>query len=173
MRYHEFFVQRVATGERAIDVGCGYGAVAHSVAARSGAHVVGLDMNEENIARARARFPHERLTFVVGEAPHRLPPGHFDVVIASNVLEHVADRQRFLATIQAELSPRRWLIRVPMIDRDWRVPLRQELGLRHFGDPTHYIEYTRETFDREMTDAGFSIRHLQVNWGEIWSEVAV
>src|SRR5205085_800402 len=154
-----------AAGERVLDVGCGYGAVAHSVATRSDALVTGLDISAENVALACARFNDTRLTFVQGEAPHQLPPGPFDVVIASNVLEHIKDRRGFLSAIQQRLSPRRWLIRVPMIDRDWRVPLRQELGLRHFGDPTHQVEYTRETFEREMTGAGFSIRHLQVNWG--------
>jgi 2-polyprenyl-3-methyl-5-hydroxy-6-metoxy-1,4-benzoquinol methylase len=172
MRYHDFFVDRIAAGERVLDVGCGYGAVAHSVATRAGAQVVGLDMVDDNVARARARFAHERLTFVVGAAPDHLPPGPFDVVIASNVLEHIDDRLRFLTTIQRQLAPRRWLIRVPMIDRDWRVPLRQELGLRHFSDPTHCTEYTRESFEREMAAAAFAVRHLQVNWGEIWAEVA-
>jgi 2-polyprenyl-3-methyl-5-hydroxy-6-metoxy-1,4-benzoquinol methylase len=170
-RYHDFFVERIAAGERVLDIGCGYGAVAHSVATRSGALVTGLDMRPDNIARARARFADPRLAFVVGEAPTQLPDGPFDTIIASNVLEHIADRPRFLAAVQQRLAPRRWLIRVPMIDRDWRVPLRQELGLRHFSDPTHYVEYTRETFEREMRDNGFDVRHLQINWGEIWAEV--
>jgi 2-polyprenyl-3-methyl-5-hydroxy-6-metoxy-1,4-benzoquinol methylase len=173
MRYHDFFVERIRPGERVLDVGCGYGAVAHSIATRSAARVTGLDMSAENVAHARDRFSVPGLEFVVGRAPDVLPAGRFDVIVASNVLEHIEHRGEFLARIQEACAPKRWLIRVPMIDRDWRVPLRQELGLRHFGDPTHYIEYTRETFDREMTDAGFSIRHLQVNWGEIWSEVAV
>ena len=37
MRYHDFFVARVRDGERVLDIGCGYGAVAHSIASRSGA----------------------------------------------------------------------------------------------------------------------------------------
>jgi len=65
----------------------------------------------------------------------------------------------------------RWLIRVPMADRDWRVPLRAELGLFAFSDPTHFVEYTRETFEQEMAAFGYDVRHLQVNWGEIWAEV--
>jgi hypothetical protein len=59
-----------------------------------------------------------------------------------------------------------------MFNRDWRPALRQELGLYAYGDPTHFTEYTRESFESEMRDAGFVIRQLQVNWGEIWAEVA-
>jgi hypothetical protein len=58
-----------------------------------------------------------------------------------------------------------------MIDRDWHVPLRQELGLFHFSDPTHYVEFTRDSFAAEIEAAGFRVVALQVNWGEIWAEV--
>jgi SAM-dependent methyltransferase len=172
MRYHDFFVDRIRATDRVVDVGCGYGAVAHSIAARAGATVVGLDMSAEQIARARARYGSlPGLSFEVGTAPDVLPAGRFDVVVASNVLEHIENRRRFLECIQARLMPARWLIRVPMTDRDWTIPLRQELGVRHFSDPTHFVEYTRQSFEQEMHQAGFGIAHLQINWGEVWAEV--
>jgi 2-polyprenyl-3-methyl-5-hydroxy-6-metoxy-1,4-benzoquinol methylase len=171
MRYHDFFVDRVRNGERVLDVGCGYGAVAHSMAERAGAEVVGIDLESSNVASARRMFPHPRLTFVTGQAPRDLPEGTFDVVVASNVLEHIEDRRGFLREVQERTQPSRWLIRVPMIDRDWRVPLRQELGLFHFCDPTHFVEYTTASFAAEMKEAGFRVAEQQVNWGELWAEV--
>jgi SAM-dependent methyltransferase len=171
MRYHDFFVSRIRAGERVLDIGCGYGAVAHSIADRAGATVVGIDLDPANVAAARGMFPHQRLTFVEGEAPRDVPRERFDVVVASNVLEHIGDRRGFLRDVQGRSQPSRWLIRVPMIDRDWHVPLRQELGLFHFCDTTHFVEYTRETFAAEMRDAGFTIADQQINWGEIWAEV--
>jgi hypothetical protein len=60
-----------------------------------------------------------------------------------------------------------------MIDREWRVPLRRELGLFHFSDPTHHVEYTRESFEAEVREAGLRVVHLQVNWGEIWAELTL
>ena len=77
MRYHDFFVDRIRAGERVLDIGCGYGAVAHSIAERSGADVVGLDLDHANVASAKRMFPHPRLTFVAGEAPRDLPDGRF------------------------------------------------------------------------------------------------
>jgi 2-polyprenyl-3-methyl-5-hydroxy-6-metoxy-1,4-benzoquinol methylase len=171
MRYHDFFVERVKPGERVLDVGCGYGAVAYSVATRAQAIVIGIDLDPANVAEARRRFAHPNLTFLVGDATRELPSGAFDVVLASNVIEHVEHRVEFYHAVQARARPGRWLVRVPMIDRDWRVPLRRELGLFHFSDPTHHTEYTRESFDAEVHHAGLVVVHLQINWGEIWAEL--
>jgi SAM-dependent methyltransferase len=170
MKYHDFFVDRIGQGERVLDVGCGYGAVAHSIATRAGARVTGIDLDSRNIAQAQ-RFAGPQLTFVQGEAPRDLKWEHFDVVVLSNVLEHVEARPAFLQQLRDKASPSRLLIRVPMIDREWRVPLRAELGLYRYSDPTHFTEYTRDGFEREMAEAGFAVTHLQVNWGEIWAEV--
>lgn len=169
MRYHDFFVERITGSDRVLDIGCGYGAVASSIASRTGAEVVGLDMDPANVARARARFHHERLSFAEGEAPQVLPPGPFTVIVMSNVLEHIERRVAFLTEVQERLAPERWLIRVPMFNRDWRPPLRRELGLFAYSDPTHFTEYTRESFETEMAEARLQVSHLQVNWGEVWA----
>jgi SAM-dependent methyltransferase len=171
-QYHDFFVDRIGRGQRVLDVGCGYGAVSASIAERAGAIVTGIDLDADNVEIARRRYAHPGLTFVHGVAPADVPPAPFDVVVASNVIEHIDDRIGFLSAIQDRVVAARWLIRVPMADRDWRVPLRRELGLCPFSDTTHFTEYTRASFEAEMRDAGFAIRHLQVNWGEIWAEVA-
>ena len=169
MRYHDFFVERIGSGDRVLDIGCGYGAVAYSIATRTGAEVIGLDMDPANVALARQRCSHERLTFAEGEAPAVLPPGPFSVIVMSNVLEHIERRVEFLTDVHERLAPDRWLIRVPMFNRDWRPSLRRELGLFPYSDPTHFTEYTRESFEAEMADARLQVSHLQVNWGEIWA----
>lgn len=167
--YPDYFAARVGAGERVLDVGCGSGAVSHAMAVR-GAAVVGIDLSEASIEAARRRYRHPGLTFVVGDVTRDLPGDTFDVVVASNILEHLEHRVEFVRKVQARLGPRRWLIRVPMIDRDWRVPLRQELGLYAFSDPGHFVEYTRETFEAEMSAAGLVTAELRINWGEIWAE---
>lgn len=169
--YHDFFVERILPGERVLDIGCGYGAVAHTIATRTTATVVGIDLDQPNIELACVRYQAPNLRYVFGDALVELPDETFDVIVFSNVLEHLDDRVGFLRAAQQRLRPSRWLIRVPMLDRDWRVPLRKELGMFYFNDATHRIEYTRETFSDEMREAGLSIEHLQVNWGEIWAEV--
>ena len=58
-----------------------------------------------------------------------------------------------------------------MFNRDWRVPLKKELGLPYLLDDTHFTEYTQESFEQEMTSSGLSVVHLEVRWAEIWAEV--
>jgi 2-polyprenyl-3-methyl-5-hydroxy-6-metoxy-1,4-benzoquinol methylase len=170
-RYHDFFVKHVHPGERVLDIGCGMGAVAYDVADKARACVVGIDLSSENIAMARQRHAHPRVQFHVGDALQEVPQAPFDVVILSNVLEHVPQRPEFLCRVMQLASPSRFLIRAPLFERDWRVPLKRELGVEWRLDPTHETEYTLESFTEEMATAGLRIRHQEVRWGEIWAEV--
>ncbi|MFQ5422155.1 MAG: class I SAM-dependent methyltransferase [Anaerolineae bacterium] len=170
MGYHEFFVNRIRPGERVLDIGCGIGAVAYDVAERSGATVTGIDINERSIAQARAQFAHPRVTYQVGDVLQTLVGERFDVVVLSNVLEHLPERPSFLRRVCQQVQPARFLIRVPLFEREWRVPLKKELGVEWRLDPTHETEYTQESFAAEMAAAGLEIVHLQVRWGEIWAE---
>ena len=100
-----------------------------------------------------------------------LPAGHFSVVVLSNVLEHLRGRPEFLRRLAQSAQPERILIRVPLYERDWRVPLKQELGVEWRLDRTHETEYTLESFAQEVDQAGLRTVHLEVRWGEIWAEV--
>lgn len=171
MRYHDFFVHRIRSGERVLDIGCGNGAVAYDVAEKSRAYVVGIDLNAANITLARQHHAHSHVEYRIGNALQQLPDGPFDVIILSNVLEHLPDRPAFLRRIQETAQPQRLLIRVPVFERDWRVPLKKELGVEWRLDPTHETEYTLESFAEEMAAAGLRITHQEVRWGEIWAEV--
>ena len=171
MQYHSFFVDRLRSGERVLDVGCGVGAVAFSMA-NAGSVVTGIDFNQENIRTAQSRFRHANLRFIVGDATRDLPAGEFDSIVLSNVLEHIEHRPAFLIMLMERIKPLRLLIRVPMINRDWLVPMKKELGLPYFSDASHYVEYTDESFRAEMQEAGLKVLHLQIQWGEIWAEVS-
>jgi len=171
IRYHDFFVGRVSPGERVLDIGCGIGAVAYDVAEKAGAHVVGIDLNPDNITLAHQRHAHPRVEYRVGDALRDLPDGPFDVVILSNVLEHLPERPAFLCRVLEVARPSRILIRVPLFERDWRVPLKRELGVEWQLDATHKTEYTLESFAEEMAAAGLKITQQEVRWGEIWAEV--
>jgi SAM-dependent methyltransferase len=168
-RYHDFFVERVRPGERVLDIGSGKGELAADLVERAGATVVGIDHDPHHLAFARARFAGERLRFEAGDALVGLPAGHFDVVVLSNVLEHIADRVALLQRVVVEATPRVVLLRVPVLARDWTVPLRQEVGLPHFSDPDHEVEYDPESFRGELSAAGLEVTELILAWGEIWA----
>ncbi|MFH1023639.1 MAG: class I SAM-dependent methyltransferase [Planctomycetota bacterium] len=169
--YHDFFTGRISAAERVLDAGCGNGAVAFDVARKTGARVVGVDIDPGHIAEARRRFSHPGVEYRVGDVT--VFPGKelFDVVVLSNILEHIEFRTRFLRELTAGTGAKRFLIRVPCEDRDWRVPLRKELGLEWRSDRGHFIEYTEAGFREEAAAAGLAVRHLEVRWGEIWAEL--
>ncbi len=164
--YHDFFVENIPEGSRVLDVGCGVGAVARSIAGRvPGAEVLGVDID----GAAFPADPPTNLSFVVGDATRELPPGPWDAVVLSNVLEHIEDRQSFLERLIRNAAPKTILIRVPLFERDWRLALRRELWVNYFSDPTHFIEHTLDAFAAETTAAGLAVTEMRTIWGEIWA----
>lgn len=167
-RYHDFFVDRIAEDERVLDVGCGIGALAHDLAERCGAHVTGIEIDASNLAEARQRFPHEKVTYVEGDVTRDTPDGRFDVIVLSNVLEHLRDRPALLRRLVEATGAGLVLIRVPSFERDWRVPLRREVGVDWRLDDTHETEYTLESMREELGEAGLGLIELEARWGELW-----
>ena len=170
MNYHKFFTNRVHLDEHVLDIGCGYGAVAHSIS-KSGAVVLGIDIDKTLIEKAKKRINKNNVKFVHGDITKLLPEGLFSVIVMSNVLEHLENRHSLLVALVKKYCPRVLLIRVPMINRHWLVSLKKELDLPYFGDSTHCIEYTVESFKKEIESAGLKITNQQIVWGEIWAEV--
>lgn len=170
-RYHDFFVKRLRPGEQVLDIGCGNGFLAYDMAYKGKAVVTGIDISAENIAVASGRFQHPDVAYTVGNALYDLPVGRFETVVLSNVLEHLPERPAFLQGVLRNLRPERLLVRVPLFERDWRVPLKKELGLEWRLDPTHETEYTLDSFEREITEAGLEITYMEIRWSEIWCEL--
>jgi hypothetical protein len=88
--------------------------------------------------------------------------GAFDVVLASNVLEHSDDDQKSLAELKRVLAPGgRLIITVPIIygwESTYENPSIQteEERAHHFGERNHLRFYGRDIRDR-MIDAGFTV----------------
>jgi SAM-dependent methyltransferase len=172
MRYHDFFVERIAAGERVLDVGCGKGELAYDIAERAGATVIAIDRSPWAIGFARERFSHPRVTYVEADAVDFVPDAPVDVAVLSNVLEHVAARHALLTSLRERAGARRLLLRVPVLERDWTVPLRRELGLEYFSDREHELEYDVGLLRSELAAAGWTLGEPTLGWGEIWAEAS-
>jgi 2-polyprenyl-6-hydroxyphenyl methylase/3-demethylubiquinone-9 3-methyltransferase len=114
---HELNVVRVAyfrdafggfRGKRALDVGCGGGVLAESLA-RDGARVTGIDPSHKSLEVARTHAAAGGLTIDyrhgTAETLARGVPEPFDVVFAVDVLEHVDDLERALTGLAEALAP--------------------------------------------------------------------
>jgi SAM-dependent methyltransferase len=76
-------------GDRILDIGSAAGAIVHYLST-FGCDVVGIDLSELGVEKARERYP--ELRFEVGDAA-QLPfaDGSFDKVVAADVTEHLDD----------------------------------------------------------------------------------
>lgn len=166
MNYHQFFLDNVTAQDKVLDIGCGLGFVAYDVA-QKGTQVTAIDIDTPSLTYAKKHHHHPHITFLQGDATSYAFATTFDVMILSNVLEHIEDRHTFLKKL-LRLAPR-LLVRVPMIDRDWIVILKKEQGIDYRLDPTHYTEFTEDQFRREVTTAGWHITSLSIRFGELYS----
>jgi len=167
--YHEFFIMHTPPGARVLDVGCGTGELSADIAAQvPGSQVTGVDILPERIEAAFARRSLPNLRFIRADILHDTVEGKFDVVVLSNVLEHLDARVELLRRLRQKTGARRFLVRVPLYERHWTIPLRQELGLAFFSDPTHRVEHTQEQIRAELEAAGLQVVTQEVRWGECW-----
>jgi len=94
-------------GLRILDIGCGGGILSEPLA-RLGAQVIGADPSEDNIVAARA---HAEKTGIAVDyratTAEELAAAaeRFDVVLAMEVVEHVADVESFVATCASMVKP--------------------------------------------------------------------
>ena len=95
----------------AIEIGCATGELIAALPVQSGGRKVGMDISAGNIAAARVRFPD--VEFRCGDFRDG-PDERFDVVVMSDVLEHVPDDAGFLrdAAKRGELV----LVNLPLED---------------------------------------------------------
>jgi len=166
--YHKFFVDNVSSEETVLDIGCGNGALSCDLAKKA-KKVIAVDLSERNIEIAKKEYFNPNIEYEIGDATRFDFKKRADIIVLSNVLEHIKDRVEFLKKIK-ELAPR-ILIRVPMINRDWLALYKKEIGIEYRLDKTHFIEYTLESFKEEVERAGLKVEKYSIQFGEIWSVV--
>ncbi len=154
----ERIVELTKVDDAILDVGCGNGSILRRLQERGYRDLHGLELSDYAIDRLSAsgiRMHRGRLPDIA------LPDASFDVVIASQVLEHMIRRRRFTAELARVLRPGGTaLIFVP------------DDCLGPIEEPEHVAKYTRaslaaflgRTFDvvdvESMRDANFAMHVL-------------
>jgi 2-polyprenyl-3-methyl-5-hydroxy-6-metoxy-1,4-benzoquinol methylase len=91
---------------RILDYGCGTGDHITFPLARAGYKVFGVDIHEPSILEARRRYALPNLTFRTVDAQDLLGTGlSFDVIVCSEVLEHLDDPSELLGIFRRLIRP--------------------------------------------------------------------
>ncbi len=155
---HRRILDTVPAGSSVLDLGCSQGLLAHELE-KKGCRVVGVD----RLPAAQVRLPYAQYHQADLDAELQLPYGReFDVVIVSDVIEHLLHRELVIAAVRRHLREEGRLIISTGNVAIWfyRVSLllgRFEYGPRGILDETHVRLFTQATFERLVRQAGFEI----------------
>jgi glycosyltransferase involved in cell wall biosynthesis/SAM-dependent methyltransferase len=171
--------QLVGRDRLVLDVGCAHGYLAEVLRTR-GCRVVGVEIDAEDANRARQHC--EQVLVRDVEEPgwvEELGGRRFDVVVFSDVLEHLRDPGRVLRDTLPLLEPRAGFV-VASVPNVAHVSVRLELLLGSFRsealgilDATHLHFYTRESLHELLASCGMVVESWDCTTNEIAEHVIV
>lgn len=132
-------VQSLATGKRVLDVACGEGYGSHLLAGKA-ISVIGVDLDAEVVAHARAKYKLANLDFLQGDCTAlTLADASVDLVVSFETLEHHIEHEAMLAELRRVLAPDGVLL-VSTPDR------RHYSDERNYVNPFHVLELYADEF---------------------------
>lgn len=179
------------SGKRVVDLGCGFGWFSRFARETGAAHVLGLDLSEKMIARARADTSDPAIEYKIADLDELdLPEQGFDFAYSSLAFHYVEDFARLVATIHRALAPGAhfvFTIEHPIYMASSNPGWRLENGERTWP-VDHYSEEGPRTTDwlakgvikhhrtigttlNTLISAGFAIRHIQ-EWRPTEAQIA-
>jgi SAM-dependent methyltransferase len=142
---NDLLLQKAAArpGERVLDIGCGTGATTLPLAEAVGdtGHVLGVDISEPMMSRARERVANSgrhNVTLLLADAQtHQFAPGGIDLFVSRFGVMFFEDPYAAFANLRRAVRPGGRLCFVcwaPLAEnRHWLIPY--EVALRHLGPP--------------------------------------
>lgn len=175
IKYKEWFAENIKANATILDIGCSTGLMCRLISKKA-KKVYGIDINNNAIEFAKKNNQVNNVEYIHADATffNYQSIKVIDCVVLSNVLEHIEDRILFLKKIIKKVRWRKkvkFLIRVPMIDRDWLVLYKKQMGVSWKLDKTHFIEYTLDEFSKEIEQCNLKIIKYSIRWGEIYAEI--
>ncbi|MHC8315737.1 class I SAM-dependent methyltransferase [Pseudomonas sp. LB3P31] len=179
-------------GLKVVDLGCGYGWFSRWASEHGAGSVLGLDVSEKMLERARQTTTASNVCFERADLEHlELPSAEFDLAYSSLALHYIKDLPTLFATIYAALKPgSRFVFSIEhpifMAPRNpgwltdsegrkrWPVDSYQREGERvtnWLAEGVIKQHRTVGTLLNTLIAAGFTIRHVN-EWGPSDADVA-
>jgi SAM-dependent methyltransferase len=91
---------------KVLDLGCGFGWFCRWVRENGAAHVLGIDVSEKMLARARATTPDTEIAYTRADMERlELPAASFDLVYSSLALHYIANLDGLFTQVHRSLVP--------------------------------------------------------------------
>ncbi|MEJ2110282.1 MAG: class I SAM-dependent methyltransferase [Acidobacteriota bacterium] len=148
------------SGGRTLDFGCGEGFFLNELFRRGVrfSQLTGLDLREDALLSARKMFPEYH--FIQADILSYNPSeGPFDLVIASQVLEHLPKPERFLEKL-ISLACGTLLLTVPLEPWFRLINLARGRDIRRFGNHPEHINHWGMKDFRQLVEAYSDVRRM-------------
>lgn len=152
-----------------LDVGCGNGIFASLVKNKIDAEVWGIELMEEEIAKAKDIL-HKSFAGPCEDHIDSLPDNYFDVIYFNDVLEHLVDPYMVLKNIKSKLSDGGVVISsIPNLRfHSVLIPLifSKKFEYKSYGvmDKTHLRFFTKKSIKKMYKDQGYEVvTHKGIN----------
>jgi SAM-dependent methyltransferase len=139
------FAAARATGKSVLDLACGVGYGSAILKEAGAASVLGVDLSNEAIEYARARYAAERVEFRVADAATFTPEARFELVVSLETIEHVPNAVGFVHRLASFVKPGGELV--------GSVPT----TLSSDVNPYHLHDFSPREFRRLFRDCGLEI----------------
>lgn len=155
---HGYIRHVVPPGARVLDLGCGDGRVLASLLPSYG---VGVDISPRMVEEAKRLHPH--LTFICADVQEIPVSGHFDYIVASNVVGHLSDVWAFFRGLRQLAGPSTRVILTyynfawePLLNLAERLGLKSKEPLQNWLSRTDLINLL-DLADFEPVSSGYRL----------------
>jgi SAM-dependent methyltransferase len=164
-------MKELPRGLRVLDVACGSGVHGAEMLRLYGHRVVGVDLSEASIRKAKTRLAEAYVADVTH--PERYPfhgRQHFDIILLSDILEHLTDPLDVLTRHYQLLAPGgHVLISLPNV-AIWNVRFELLFGRFEYQDTgtldrTHMRFFTHRSVRRFLSEAGLTLSRNRITPG--------
>ena len=146
-------------GKSLLHVGCGLGILDHYLSPKFTIHGIDISLKEVVIAQRIAKILGREITYEIADVMAYKPERKFDVVLCSEVIEHIAAPESEVIEALKTFVAKDGFIVITVPNRDQlRNRVRRLFGMHNvLMDKTHLREYNRKEIEGIIRNSGMEI----------------